>query len=461
MDRKKKYAQVGLGGRSSMFWKGAILERFADTSELVGVCDRNEGRARLVAEAAKENGCDVPVYPEDDFDRMITETKPDRVIVTTMDRWHDKYICRAMELGCDVITEKPMTIDEEKCRRILDAQRKTGKKCTVTFNYRYAPVRSQVKELLMSGVIGNILSVDFHWLLDTGHGADYFRRWHRNKKNSGGLLVHKATHHFDLVNWWLSDIPVSVFARGSRLFYTPQTAERYGLANRGDRCLDCPEAERCTFRLDLRASKEHRKLYLECEKYDGYFRDRCVFNPENGKEMVQAVDIEDNMHVIVEYAGGAQLSYSLIAYAPWEGYVVTFTGTRGRLQQRTAEASYVSGDGTVPGEVIKSETEIKVFPHWKTAYSPEVRKSSGGHGGADPVLVDYIFSENPAEDELKRCADQRAGAYSILCGVAANKSIMSGRPVRIDDLVENIGMPDYPAMPTQDEELMLKSNPTV
>ena len=52
----------------------------------------------------------------------------------------------------------------------------------------------------MSGVIGNVVSVDFHWLLDTRHGADYFRRWHRNKRNSGGLLVHKATHHFDLVN---------------------------------------------------------------------------------------------------------------------------------------------------------------------------------------------------------------------------------------------------------------------
>jgi predicted dehydrogenase len=78
----------------------------------------------------------------------------------------------------------------------------------VTFNYRYSPFRSQVKELLMSGEIGDVLSVDFHWLLNTVHGADYFRRWHSNKAISGGLMVHKATHHFDLVNWWLSDMPV-------------------------------------------------------------------------------------------------------------------------------------------------------------------------------------------------------------------------------------------------------------
>ena len=63
---------------------------------------------------------------------------------------------------------------------------------------RTSPPRTQVKDILMSGVIGDVLSVDFHWMLNTHHGADYFRRWHRNKKNSGGLMVHKASHHFDV-----------------------------------------------------------------------------------------------------------------------------------------------------------------------------------------------------------------------------------------------------------------------
>ena len=59
----------------------------------------------------------------------------------------------------------------------------------------------------MSGGIGEITGVDFRWYLDRVHGADYFRRWHRRKDKSGGLLVHKATHHFDLVNWWLASTP--------------------------------------------------------------------------------------------------------------------------------------------------------------------------------------------------------------------------------------------------------------
>ena len=102
----------------------------------------------------------------------------------------------------------------------------TGRRVRVTFNYRYSPPRTQIKDILMSGAIGDVLSVDFHWLLNTHHGADYFRRWHREKKNSGGLMVHKATHHFDLVNWWLGAMPVQVMATGKREFYTPTMARR-------------------------------------------------------------------------------------------------------------------------------------------------------------------------------------------------------------------------------------------
>ena len=69
--------------------------------------------------------------------------------------------------------------------------------------------------MLKSGIVGEITSVHFEWLLDTRHGADYFRRWHREKRNSGGLLVHKSTHHFDLMNFWLASYPERVYAEGA------------------------------------------------------------------------------------------------------------------------------------------------------------------------------------------------------------------------------------------------------
>ena len=100
-----------------------------------------------------------------------------------MDRFHHEYIIRSLEAGCDVITEKPMTIDDVRCRAILEAEKRTGRRVIVTFNYRFAPYVTRVKELLREGVIGKVLSVDFEWILDTRHGADYFRRWHRRKEN--------------------------------------------------------------------------------------------------------------------------------------------------------------------------------------------------------------------------------------------------------------------------------------
>jgi len=428
-------------------WRDAAAIQNPKQCELVAICDVNEGRLKLSQQQLREaTGCDVPAYADANFDRMVAETRPDCIIVTTKDCHHDEYMCRAMELGCDVITEKPMTTDEEKCRRILDMQHQTGRRITVSFNYRYAPPRSQVKDLLMSGVIGNVLSVDFHWLLNIRHGADYFRRWHRNKENSGGLMVHKATHHFDLVNWWLSTVPEKVYAVGQRSFYTPETAQRYGLQERGERCLACPVAEECQFRLDMAANEKLRELYLDCEQHDGYFRDQCVFSDR--------IDIEDSMNLVVEYASRAKMTYSLNAFMPWEGYVVSFNGTRGRLEHKCEESVYINADGSVPGALKEEGTWIRVFPHWQPAYEVALWTGEGGHGGADPVMLKYIFdAESQPEDKLLRAADHRAGAWSILTGIAANHSMAEGCPVRVDELVPGIAMPDYPPMPTGDEPL--------
>lgn len=436
---RKRFAQVGTGGRAIMF-QNAIIEGHPDTCELVGLCDLNEGRLKWTVEETRQKGVSVKGYSADQFDQMIREQKPDCIIVTTKDSLHDEYICRAMELGCDVITEKPMTTDATKCQRILDTQKRTGRKVTVTFNYRYAPPRTQIKELLMSGVIGDVLSVDFEWLLNTRHGADYFRRWHRNKENSGGLMVHKATHHFDLVNWWISSVPETVYANGKREFYTPRTADRYGLTNRGDRCQGCPEAPKCPFYVDLASTQGWRNLYYNNEKFDGYFRDRCVFSPD--------IDIEDTMNVIVRYQNNVTLSYALNAFTPWEGYMISFNGTRGRLEHRCQESVYISGDGTVPGTLKTGETWTRICPQWETAYDVDLWVGEGGHGGADPVMLRYIFDpENQPEDKYMRASDQRAGAWSILTGVAANRSMDTGLPVRIDELVTGLEAPEYPAMP--------------
>ncbi len=452
---RRRYAIVGCGSRHRMYLT-AILENYKHIAELVGVCDMNEGRAKRSQKAAEKAGVKIKAYypsapnpPTPDFDRiipefetMIRETKPDIVIVTTVDAAHDRYLVRAMELGCDTITEKPMTITAEKCQRILDTQKRTGKKVRVTFNYRYSPPRTQVKDILMSGEIGEILSVDFQWLLNTRHGTDYFRRWHSNKKNSGGLMLHKATHHFDLVNWWLSASPVSVTAVGKREFYTPEMIRRMGLSGPHERCMTCPEGKQCGFHIDLPGTPGLRALYLDNESHDGYMRDRCVFRPD--------IDIEDTMNVIVKYDTGPTLNYALNAFNAWEGYQIAFNGTQGRLEHSIVEQIYVNGaDGDAAQGAIKSGgTKIRVIPLRGEARDIKPWTGTGSHGGGDVVMLDDIFLPNPPADKYQRNSDERGGAASILIGAAANISFKTGETVRIAGMVKGFNRPDYPPTPS-------------
>ncbi|HYO08594.1 MAG TPA: Gfo/Idh/MocA family oxidoreductase [Tepidisphaeraceae bacterium] len=440
---RRRYAIIGVGSRHSMY-KNAIEGNYKQHAQLVAICDSNPGRLELARKKSAANGAEPPpAYLAADFDKMLAETKPDVLIVTTVDAAHHEYIVRAMNAGVDAVTEKPMTTTADKCQQILDARAKTGRNCRVTFNYRYSPPRTQVKDILMSGEIGDVMSVDFHWLLNTTHGADYFRRWHGFKKFSGGLMLHKATHHFDLVNWWLGAVPVEVFANGKREFYTSATAKRMGLAGAHERCHTCPEKEKCGFFMDLAGNRSLKELYLDNEHHDGYWRDQCVWRDDH--------DIEDTMNVIVKYDNNATLSYSLNAFNAWEGYTIAFNGTKGRLEHQAVEQVYVSGTDEVQGGIKERGVTTTVIPLRGPARRVEPWTGTGGHGGGDKVLLDDLFLPTPPADKYLRAADERAGALSILIGIAANKCFETKTPVQVASLVTGLKAPDYAPMPTRND----------
>jgi predicted dehydrogenase len=437
--KKRKYAIVGLGSRSRMYTK-AITETYPGTNQLVGLCDTNPGRLDTALAVVQKFGAKPKPYAATDFDRMIRETKPDCVIVTCPDAFHDDYIVRALDAGCDCITEKPLTTTPAKAQRIVDACKRNDRHVRVLFNYRYSPPRTQVKDMLMNGAIGDVMSVDFHWLLNTMHGADYFRRWHSNKSISGGLMVHKSTHHFDLVNWWLGSEPETVLAQGKREFYTPAMARRLGLESHHERCRTCPEKDRCNFYLDIEADEGFKALYLDNEKYDGYFRDRCVFRPE--------IDIEDTMNVIVKYKTGATLSYSLNAFNAWEGYTIAFNGTKGRIEHEIIEGGATSA-GAANYQKDKDVIRTRLIPLRGKIQEIEPWTGTGGHGGGDDVMLAEVFSTSEP-DRYKRAADERSGLYSILVGASANESFVTGGTVRVADLVSGLSPPIAAPMPTRE-----------
>jgi predicted dehydrogenase len=430
MSRRKRYAIVGTGARAGMY-VDAIVGPYRDAAELVGLCDVSQTRMdwhnrRL---AAATGMALRPTYGADRFDAMVAETRPDTVIVTTVDATHHTYIARAMELGCDAITEKPMTTDVERMRVIFDAIERTGRSLRVAFNYRYAPAHTTLRRLMTEGAVGRPLCVDFSWLLDTRHGADYFRRWHRERESSGGLLVHKATHHFDLVNWWIDSRPREVFALGSLSFYGRRNAEARGESYPYARYTGSRQAESDPFALFLDRSATLRGLYLEAEAESGYLRDLNVFG--------EPITIDDTMTVTARYDNGALLSYCLVAYAPWEGLRVAITGDRGRVEMDIVEnVTHLMADqerATASKGAFKA-ARITMCPMFGEPYEVDVSHGEGGHGGADPVMLAQLFAPAPPADPYGRAASHLDGAASLLVGFAANESVRNGTLVRTRDL---------------------------
>lgn len=425
--KKLRVVLVGTGIRGTSFWGKRLVDAYSDILEFVGLSDINPGRLEY---AKKYIGVNCPTFI--DFDKMLKSTKPDLIIVTTVDATHHEFIIKGLESGCDVLTEKPMTTDETKAQAILNAERTSGKKLIVGFNYRWSPYSTKIKELLANNTIGNITSVDFHWYLNTYHGASYFRRWHGEKEHSNSLWVHKATHHFDLLNWWIDSDPTEVYAHGDLNFYGANGPFR------GDNCRTCDHKKNCDFYFDITKDERMMDLYVANEKHDGYIRDNCLFR-EN-------IDIYDKMSAQIQYANNVTVNYSLTTYSPFEGWRLAFNGTEGRIEA-SLDIPYNKKTEINQAEMHAKEMEqnaieeassesIIVHKLWKDFETVEVPSERGGHGGGDERLHNKIFRTPNEADPFERAAGSRDGVMSAIIGIAARKSIESGNPIKIADLTD-------------------------
>lgn len=439
----RRYAVVGTGARASMYIEALAGEY---PGEIVAWCDPNGVRMSFYDEVLAAAGRRLPArYPPGQFDLMLARERPDVVIVTSPDHTHPAYAATALEAGCDVIMEKPVATSVDGARLLADASRAASGELVVTFNYRYAARNSELRRVIAEGTIGAVTSVHFEWVLDTVHGADYFRRWHREKSASGGLLVHKASHHFDLVNWWVGAVPAEVYARGALRFYGELNAKERGMEDRQERSRGSRLIGSDPFALDLAGDGRLRRLYLEAEAEDQYIRDRDVFSP--------GITIEDNAAVLVSYESGAFLTYSLNAHSPWEGYRVSVNGTAGRAELEVVERGQVrsAADGGISGRTaidpmtgdgraalgrdgVRPVTErLIVQRHWESAYEVPLPAEAGHHAGADPRLLNAVFLPG-GPDPLGQRAGYIDGLLSAAIGLAANRSIATGQVVSVSEL---------------------------
>ncbi len=407
-----------------------ILNEYHNYAQLVGMLDSDKSR---MSSFNRSHKLDIPMYSPDQFNTMVKKEKPDVVIVACRDCDHDEYVVKSLAHDLDVICEKPLTISEDKCAHIAEAAAKSKGKVIVTFNYRYTPHATRIRELIQEGRIGRIVSVDLNWYLDTYHGSSYFQRWNRQRECSGGLSVHKSCHHFDLVRWWIDQHPIEVFAYSALNFYgqkgvhNPLSAKEIG---DGRTCPTCDKRTICKYymryqRSELRGQEGLNMMQKiddhidHSQLYEGYSARQCIFDPQ--------INIEDTYSAVIKYDGGAFLNYSLNASMPYEGFRLGINGTEGRI-----EIKELHGDSRrFPFPAENYQPTITYIPMFGGREVIDVINIGGGHGGGDPLLLDDLFIGPDTMSKVKRMADLSDGIEAVLTGVAIYKSAQQGKPISI------------------------------
>lgn len=425
---KRRYAVCGVSNRAIGMFIGPMLKNFSGSAEIVALLDIDPVR-HDVCKSRHPELANLPEYAPEQFDRMVDETKPDVIIATGRDDTHAEYILRALERDLDVMSEKPMATTGSDCRKIMDAEAKSKGKVLVTFNYRYAPIHTKIKEMVLEGRVGRVTSVDLNWYLDTYHGSSYFRRWNRVRGNSGGLSIHKSSHHFDLVNWWIGQTPVEAFAYGALNYYGPD-GELNPQKEDGRFCATCSVQQDCAYY--TRWNSRSRSIKVKDDHlgavqtgprqtaYTNYRSDACIYD--------SAIDIEDTYVATVKYDQGAMLSYSVNFSLPYEGYRLAINGTKGRLETMEFHAP-----ARVP---FPTEMQtIEFFPLFGSKETIRVVHREGGHGGGDPVLQEDLFLGPDPGRHYTILSGSRDGAYSVGTGEAIWRSVKERRPVTLEEVL--------------------------
>jgi len=431
---RRRYVVCGVSGRAISMWIAPMFDGFEKYTELVGMLDIDPLRFKICQEKVPATA-NVPTYLPEQFDQMIEETKPDAVLVVCKDCYHQLYIIKALEKDLDVITEKPMTTCWEDAIRVREAEKKSKGKVICTFNYRYNPQHRLIRELVLDGRIGRVTHVDLNWYIDINHGSSYFNRWNRMRENSGSLSIHKASHHFDLVNWWIgSPDPSLVHAFGALNHYGPNGPFNPSKKD-GRHCSECSERRKCAYkaRWETRATAakivddhlcnfdEKKVLYTP----ELYRPDMCIFDSE--------INIQDTIVADVKYVNGTLLNYSANFSTPYEGYRLAINGTHGRI-----EAEEWGGMGSTAFPCPRATDHyVDLYPIFGSRERLSVRSSEGGHGRGDIGIIEDVYIGEEPDRRYDILAKSKDGLNAISIGDAVYKSITSGQIIDLTEVMKH------------------------
>lgn len=346
----------------------------------------------------------------------------DVAVIGTQDAYHVEPATRAMELGYDVLLEKPVATDPKQVVQLLATSERLGRKVLICHVLRYTPFYTAVKQVLVSGMIGDLVSIDAVEGVGDFHQAHSFVRGHwAVKGNSNPMIIAKSCHDMDIISWLVDRPCRKVASFGGLRHFTVANAP----AGAPARCTDgCPVGDRCRYNALLYtsqhrgwipyvmpggrdASDEQITAWLRTSKWG-----RCAYRCDN--------DVVDRQALVMEFADGIVGTFTMTAFD--NGRNLTVRGTKGVLMGGHALKER-TGDDFVVCMHDGSQT------HHRAA---TLVGGYAGHGGGDPGLVLALDQEL-----AKPAREMRSGLYasveSHLMGFAAEEARLTGRVV---DLAE-------------------------
>ena len=320
---------IGCGGRMLDVAKQVLAQ--SDELRFATIYDPNEA---AVQQARDVLSSEARAY--DDYRGVVNDAAVDWVMIGSWNCFHAEQSIAALQAGKHVFCEKPLATTLDDCLAIRKACDESGKQFAIGFTLRYSPHCRKVKEILESGAIGDIVSMEFNETLPFNHGGYIHQDWRRKTELAGTHLLEKCCHDLDLVNWYVGSLASRVASFGGLNFFVPHNqfhADRIGLDEKGR------------------------------PAYRGWpLATQCPFTSEK--------DIVDNQVVIMEFANGVRATFH--------------TNCQAAIAERRM---YILGtEGTLRANVFGDKIEVERVG-WNPVRNVYDTAQGGGHGGSDPVLV--------------------------------------------------------------------------
>lgn len=371
---------IGLGGRGGEAY-GRYLITQKDKFKITHVCDINHTRLHKYGDLF--DVCNENRF--DDEDKFFEEKRSDVLFITTQDRMHVRMAKRALLLGYDIVLEKPISDDPQELRELLELAHKTSRKIMVCHVLRYTVMMRKLKEILNSGAIGKLISIDHTENVVFWHEAhSYVRGNWRNRALSTPMIMAKCCHDLDLLQDFVGSKCRSVSSMGALSYFKPE----FKPEGAADRCTQCKYMESCVY--------SAKKVYVDMWKAQGSPTNQFPFSlitdayPTTEEALWKSIeetpygrcvfacdnDVVDNQTTIMQFENGVTATLKMEAFVKQGGRDIRFFGTEGELELR-------EGEDTITLKKYFGENTV-----WKIS---DLADDLEGHGGGDHRMIDELY----------------------------------------------------------------------